>query len=80
MKDLKPNIPAFKKMMLLSDIKLEDRCIFFDDSLINLIQAKKFGWITVYINPRIISHQSIDYSFSNIHIALDYFIKLLNKN
>ena len=79
-KDLKPNLSAFKKMMILSNISLEDRCIFFDDNLINLIQAKNFGWITVYINPRIISHQSIDYSFSNIHIALDYFITLLQKN
>ena len=79
-KDLKPNLSAYKKMMLLNSISLKDRCIFFDDSLINLISAKQFGWITVYINPNIINHQSIDYSFSNIHIALDYFIKLSKSN
>lgn len=77
--DMKPNPSAFKKMMLINNISLQDQCVFFDDNLQNLIIAKLFGWKTVYINKKIISHKSIDYSFSNIHIALDYFLKILKK-
>ena len=75
--DLKPNLTAFKKMMLLTGIKLTDKCIFFEDNLSNLIAAKRFGWITVYINRKIINHPSVDYSFSNIYVALQYFLSVI---
>lgn len=76
--DIKPNLRAFVRMMLLSGINRNDKCIFFEDNLSNLIMAKSLGWITVYISPNIISHPSIDYSFSNINVALKYFINIIS--
>ena len=35
---LKPDINAYKKTMLLCDIDLNDKCVFFEDSINN------FGW------------------------------------
>ena len=43
-----------------------------EDTLINLIAAKNFGWTTVFINQIIIDHPSVNYSFSNIYISLKY--------
>jgi len=74
---LKPNINSYLRTRLLFNIKYNDKCIFFEDTLSNLIQAKRFGWITVYINPNAINHPLIDYSFTDIHIALNYFINIL---
>ena len=74
---LKPNINSFIKTYLLLNLNYHDKCIFFEDTLSNLIQAKNFGWITVYINPVAINHPLVDYSFTDIHIALNYFIDIL---
>ena len=75
--DIKPNLTAFSKMMVLSGITSKDKCVFFDDMLENLISAKRIGWITIYINKNIISHPFIDYSFSNIETALEYFLNII---
>lgn len=78
--DLKPNITSYQKMITLCNIKRNDQCIFFEDTVINLIESKRFNWITVFISPYMINNKNIDYNFSNIYIALAYFYHLINKN
>lgn len=76
-KTLKPDNLAFLRMMNICDIKPKDKCIFFEDTFINLAVSKRFGWETVYINPVIINHPYINYSFSDIYVSLKYFLKIL---
>lgn len=73
--DLKPNISAYQKFKALNNISPEDKCVFFEDSVENLIVAKDQGWITVLISPNIGNkiHESIDFYFPNIVIALNFF-------
>lgn len=78
--DFKPRQKSFELFIKLVKILPSDICFFFEDNIDNLIQAKKYGWITVYIgkdaknleyasyNPSI-----IDYCFENISQALQYF-------
>jgi len=72
--DLKPANSSFEKFMKVNNINSEDKCIFFDDMPDNLIVAKTFGWITVLISPNKTIHENIDFHFSNIHLALNYFL------
>ena len=60
--------------MKLNKITLNDKCIFFDDLPENLINAKSFNWVAVLINKNRYVHESIDFWFPSIHIALNYFI------
>ena len=76
--DLKPSLSSYQKMINICNIKLEDQCIFFEDTAINLIKSKKFKWITVFISPYTINNKNVDYSFSNVYIALAYFYRLMN--
>ena len=73
--DLKPNTTAYQKFDVINNISEEDKCVFFEDSIDNLIVAKDRGWITVLINPNIKNnvHESIDFYFPNIYIALNFF-------
>lgn len=73
--DLKPNVSAYQKFESHNNISREDKCVFFEDSIENLIVAKDRGWITVLINPNIHSniHENIDFYFPNIYVALSYF-------
>ena len=77
--DLKPNISAFKSFMKLNKIKLNDKCVFFDDQVDNLVASKKLGWITVFISPENVVNESFDFKFNNIHIALNYFLSKIMK-
>ena len=79
-KDLKPNFSSFKKFIALTNINAKDKCVFFEDSVNNLIQAKNFGWITVLITKENIINENIDFQFPNIHVALNYFLSKINKN
>ena len=72
--DLKPNMNAYIKMMFMCDIDKKDKCVFFEDSINNLIIAKKFGWITVLISKFSINNNSIDFCFPSVHYALRYFL------
>jgi putative hydrolase of the HAD superfamily len=72
--DLKPNYDAYDKFIQLNNINSDDKCIFFDDLPENLINSKKFNWITVLINPNSHIHEDIDFWFPNIYIALNYFL------
>ena len=74
--DLKPSKSSFLKFMQQTKIKRNDLCVFFEDSLSNLEEAKKLGWITVYIgrdNLKNYNYQP-DFNFPNIQIALNFFI------
>lgn len=77
--DLKPNITSFKQFINLTNIKNKDKCIFFEDNIDNLMQAKNLGWITVLITKKHIINENIDFQFPNIHVALNYFLSKINK-
>lgn len=77
-KDLKPANSAFIKFMEANNIIGEDKCVFFDDMPDNLIVAKTHGWITVLISPNNTIHENIDFHFSNIHVALNYFLSKID--
>ena len=53
-------------------IKNTDKVVFFEDSFENLITAKNYNWINVYINQRKSLMQEVDFNFT-INIALNYF-------
>ena len=78
--DLKPNFSSFKKFIALANIKSKDKCVFFEDSITNLIQAKNFGWTTVLITKENVINENIDFQFPNIHVALNYFLSKINNN
>jgi pyrimidine 5'-nucleotidase len=79
MKHLKPHPQTYISLIKTLNINKKDTCIFFDDSPINLLMAKKFGWTTVLITPQPWkykqSHNSIDFIFPNVHSAISFFIK-----
>ena len=71
---LKPDIKIYKKFLSLSYINNTDKCIFFEDNIINLITAKKIGWITILISKkRNKNYTFIDYKFNDIHSAVENF-------
>jgi FMN phosphatase YigB (HAD superfamily) len=71
--DLKPNVSAFNKLIKRVDIKTNDKVVFFEDNVDNLITAKNFNWITVLVSERKVLIPEIDFWFPNIHVALNYF-------
>lgn len=77
--DLKPNVSAFKKFKLITQISDFDKCIFFEDTLENLKTAKLLGWKTIYIGPKLNeSYNYVDLQFINIHEALQFFFNKFN--
>ena len=79
-RDLKPNYDSFIKFKKISKIKINDKCVFFDDLAENLIAAKQHNWITILINKNNYIHESIDFWFTNIYIALNFFICKIQDN
>ena len=66
--------------MKLNKIKLNDKCVFFMNQILdNLVASKEIGWITVFISPENVVNESIDFKFNNIHIALNYFLSKIMK-
>mgnify|MGYP005659915027 FL=1 len=60
-------------------ITIDDKCVFFDDQYDNIVASKKLGWVTVLITSENIVSEYVDFKFTNIHIALNYFLsKILN--
>ena len=57
-----------------NNIKINDKCVFFDDQYDNIVASKKLGWITVFISSENILSEYVDFKFNNIHIALNYFL------
>jgi putative hydrolase of the HAD superfamily len=76
--DLKPRFSSFKSFMNINGINKKDKCVFFDDQLDNIMASKKLGWITVLISPENIISDYIDFKFSNIHLALNYFLSKIH--
>ena len=74
----KPHIVSYLKFMLLSGIYKRDKCVFFEDSLSNLLHAKQLGWITVLISPEKKNLIYVDFCFENIHKALMFFLKKIS--
>ena len=71
---LKPNSKIFKRFMSLVYIDNSDQCIFFEDSLQNLVTAKEFGWTTILISSkRSKSYSFVDYTFKDIQSAVENF-------
>jgi FMN phosphatase YigB (HAD superfamily) len=80
---LKPHPKTYIKLMNDLNMKENDLCVFFDDSPINLIMAKKFGWMTILITPfpwkYQNSHPSIDLIFPTVHNAVAFLVKRVYK-
>lgn len=77
--DLKPNLSSFYKFKLINNITDFDKCVFFEDTLENLKEAKKIGWKTIFIGPKLIKkYKFVDLEFPNIHLALEFFFNKFN--
>ena len=73
--DLKPQHSAFEKFIECQNIKPDDHVFFFEDSVMNLMESKKYNWITFYIGDFDVKHfTTINKSFPNIEEALEYII------
>jgi FMN phosphatase YigB (HAD superfamily) len=74
----KPDINAYIKLYHQANINIKEPCIFFEDTIDNLVQSKRFNWTTVLIgdfNEDIKKrYPQIDYIFENINSALDFFL------
>lgn len=71
---MKPDIRSYINFLKINNINTSDRCVFFEDTEMNLMIAKLFGWTTVFIGKNNNKHY-IDYSFDTIYEALEFFIK-----
>jgi beta-phosphoglucomutase-like phosphatase (HAD superfamily) len=73
--DLKPNTESFEKFKKHQDIKNNDKVIFFEDSVENLLASKKIDWITIYIGSHNVSQfKSINKQFNTIEESLEFII------
>ena len=76
---LKPSVNSYLHLYKICNIKRSDSNIFFEDTIENLIHAKRFGWTTVLISDNLLELQEaesideIDFIFPNIISALIYF-------
>lgn len=82
----KPDINSYLRLNKIANLNFQDTNIFFEDTIENLIMAKNIGWITVFISPNFNirnnvkrNFKKIDYVFSNIIEATDYFLNLQHK-
>tara|TARA_B100000989_G_C19516464_1_gene461919 strand:- start:1465 stop:1950 length:486 start_codon:yes stop_codon:yes gene_type:complete len=76
---LKPDINAFHEFMRMMNIRKNDKVVFFEDTAENLVTAKSLGWITVLIGNKRPMICDIDFSFSDINQALNYFNSVIDK-
>jgi HAD superfamily hydrolase (TIGR01509 family) len=77
---MKPDPNTFHLMQLALSAAYNQKptILFLDDQLVNLKQAKEFGWTTVWISPSAMYRPlpaGIDYGFSNVNLALHFLIK-----
>lgn len=79
---MKPNYKSFNLVNNLLYYNFsKDKVLFFDDMKSNLKTAKKFGWITIWISKSCNNNNTnglpiyIDYCFTDIVKALEYFTK-----
>ena len=75
----KPSLKSYNEIIRVNNIKDTDKIIFFEDTIENLIVAKKkYNWITVDITGKYYNNESVDFSFNNIEQSLQFFINCLN--
>ena len=77
---LKPEYNSYIKLLNVCKIRNNDVCVFFDDLPENLITAKELGWITVLISKTKYVHDSIDFWFPNIYLAINFFVSKIERN
>lgn len=77
---LKPDYHSYIKLLNVCKIKQNDLCVFFDDLPENLITAKELGWTTILISKIRYVHDSIDFWFPNIYLAINFFVSKIQKN
>jgi putative hydrolase of the HAD superfamily len=77
---LKPDINAYHEFISLMNIKRNDKVVFFEDTAENLVTAKSLGWITVLIGRKRPMVTDIDFWFTDINQALNYFHNCISKN
>ena len=74
----KPEVNSYIKLYHYANIGIDEPCIFFEDTVENLVEAKRFKWKTVLIgdfNKDILDrYPQIDFLFPNINTALDFFL------
>ena len=70
---LKPTIHPYRFTIKKFNL-LNDKVIFFEDQLLNLKTAKLFGWTTVYIGNIKKLPNYVNFQFSTINKALNFFI------
>tara|TARA_Y100000590_G_scaffold163231_1_gene187136 strand:+ start:3152 stop:3640 length:489 start_codon:yes stop_codon:yes gene_type:complete len=78
MDSFKPKKKAFEYFITEIGLKNNNNetVIFFEDSIINLLEAKKkYDWVTVLIMPKIKNKniKLIDYIYNDIHSAVESF-------
>tara|TARA_Y100001970_G_scaffold199501_1_gene242665 strand:- start:6290 stop:6775 length:486 start_codon:yes stop_codon:yes gene_type:complete len=79
MSSLKPHRTAFDYFINNTNINTNNKTIFFEDNIDNLIMAKsKYNWITVLIAPKMLRNDRnisnyINYIFKDIHTAVENF-------
>ena len=77
---LKPDINAYHEFISLMNIQRNDKVVFFEDTAENLVTAKSLGWITVLIGRKRPMVTDIDFGFTDINQALNYFHNCISKN
>uniref|UniRef100_A0A6C0EKI4 Pyrimidine 5'-nucleotidase n=1 Tax=viral metagenome TaxID=1070528 RepID=A0A6C0EKI4_9ZZZZ len=76
---IKPHMNAYNYVLKNFNLKKQPT-YFFEDTMENLLTAKKLGWKTVFINndglsdKEIQKHKYVDYKFSCVEQALLFFI------
>tara|TARA_B110000261_G_C13034452_1_gene337659 strand:+ start:105 stop:569 length:465 start_codon:yes stop_codon:yes gene_type:complete len=75
----KPDVNSYIKLYHYANVGVNEKCIFFEDTIDNLVEAKRFNWTTVLIgnfhNNIKEKYKEIDYVFENINLALDFFLE-----
>lgn len=81
---IKPDPNAFVKLINWAGITSTDNCLFFEDSIYNIMVAKQFGWKTIYVGPhhhviKTNSNVNPEFAFPDIKYALTYLTQILRK-
>ena len=65
---------SFDRIIQKVGIKPQDKVVFFEDTVENLITSKGYNWITVLISPRKNLLREVDFFFPNCNVALNFFL------
>jgi putative hydrolase of the HAD superfamily len=62
----KPEISAYQHALMVAGYPPPQQCVMLDDSLTNLLPARKLGFTTVLVHKDNCKGQEVDFSISNI--------------